>query len=73
MRPVLHDEIRFLLKFRLQKLPASILRDLNGAVDKREKALAMAVDILAEPFKRLSIEAPDPPIAPFMSEKREDG
>jgi hypothetical protein len=60
MRPVPESEVRFLLKRGLQQLPRSILRDLGGAADKREAALALAVDVLAARFARLTIQAPDP-------------
>lgn len=73
MRDVPESEVRFLLKFRLQRLSPSILRDLRGADDKREAALKLAVDTLAEPFKRLTITAPDPPLTGFQALGRKDG
>jgi hypothetical protein len=40
------DETRFLLHRAIQKLPASVLRDLRGSDEARRRALEIAADAM---------------------------
>ncbi len=61
MRRIDESELRFLLKLGLQRLPKSILQDLQrGNPDKREAALGIASDVLLGQLSRLEVHAPDP-------------
>lgn len=62
MPKLTESEARFLLKFSLQQIPASILNDLKRSHDKSIPAYERAVDIIMEHFAKGKHEVwrPDP-------------
>lgn len=60
MHTLTPDELRFLLKRAIQKLPASVLRDLRGSDAARTKALETAADHLVRHFGEVGHEVVRP-------------
>lgn len=60
MRKLETHELHFLIHRALQQLPQSVLRDLAGAADRRQRGLQLAADIFAARFAGHEIYAPDP-------------
>ena len=61
MRRIDENELHFLMRLGLQRLPKSLLRDIqSGNQVKRDAALKIATDVLVEQFTRHEIYAPDP-------------
>jgi hypothetical protein len=61
MRTVSSDELRSALRYALGQLPKSILRDMQLDRLKRDVALTLAADRLAEAFRDLDVRSPHPP------------
>ena len=61
MRRIDDKELHFLMRLALQRLPKSLLRDIqSGNQVKRDAALTIAADVLLAQFGRHEIYAPDP-------------
>lgn len=54
------EQLRFELLRGLQSLSRSTLNDLAGKPDKRERALSIAANELAQRFSGYTVTAPDP-------------
>ena len=60
MRRIDDKELHFLMRLGLQRLPKSLLRDIqSGNQVKRDAALNIAADLLLGQFTRHEIYAPD--------------
>ncbi len=46
------EELRILFSYCLKRLPASVIKDLQGSADKRERALAIGTDIVIQNLRQ---------------------
>jgi hypothetical protein len=60
------EEARFLLHRSVQKLPASVLKDLRGSDAARTRAIEAAVDIMLGHFAAAGHQVVRPPPRPGM-------
>jgi hypothetical protein len=55
------EELRILLSYCLKRLPASVLRDLQGSAENRQRALAVGTDIVISHLRQAKHEVLRPP------------
>ncbi|QAY77939.1 hypothetical protein [Sphingosinicella sp. BN140058] len=60
MRRISPSDFRFRIKRALQELSRSTIRDLVGKPDKREQALDVATEAVAERFAGCEVQESDP-------------